>query len=100
MDIQCATKQVQQIQNVNDEYLMDIIKEHIPSSKWRTINNCRMYLRIITISDITDPGGNIMRLDIIEGIGSNNSRMMWPIIMKPSQEEWKMWKWELRKTIL
>ena len=73
--------------------------QHIPSQKLQHINRCRMHLKVITISSIT----NISRSHITQQITHripNNSKLTWPKIPHPELHMWKTWDWDINKYLL
>jgi hypothetical protein len=84
-----------QPQRIRDTAIMETI-QHNKYSKidLKTINACRIYLKVITVSDITSTNG----LDIIPSMlnGHRNpsfhNTLKWPTQKKPSQEYWTLFK--------
>jgi hypothetical protein len=63
------TKPIQayQLLRENDEYLMEkVLQLTKDAKKARHINYCRLYLNVITISDITEPDGKCICSDVYQ----------------------------------
>ena len=55
--------------------------------KQRSINNCRMYLKVIMISDIETINGSHIKMSIMNHIPIT-SKFLWPKIKKPNNCHW------------
>jgi hypothetical protein len=60
----------------------------------RRINACRVYLRVLWVSDLLlDPDDTVMDTDIINGRKINNrSSLQYPYQGRPSQRDFELWK--------
>jgi len=60
----------------------------------RTLNRCRIYLKVITLSDITTADGTRKIPSVKKGyqIPARISTLMWPNQGKPNSAEWKIWE--------
>ena len=79
----------------NDGYMMEIIYEsHIQQQNWPAINRCRMYHRILTLSDKTTGTGNKIRSDIWDEkqCVEQDLRTDWPRQGQPSPGDWRIWQ--------
>ena len=82
-------------QRQNDTHIMDTI---ISSNRYnpaqvKTMNLCRLYLCITTVSDITSSDGKQIISDLVDGTRINNeSSFRWPHQSKPPPCAWKLWK--------
>jgi hypothetical protein len=87
-----------------DQGLMQFLADAgVPAWKLRKINRVRIYLKVLTISDIATPCGtrlNRDRYDIIEPIPVEHSYYRWPLQKKPGETAWKYWRPALRLLIV
>ena len=75
----------------NDHCIMNIAtSKQLSKRVLRQINTCRQYLRVITISDITEQDGFTIIPHIINHIPVK-SKYIWPSIIKPPPKTWKVW---------
>jgi len=89
-------------QRVNDNGLMaTFISAGYRSDKLRTLNECRMYLRVITISDVVDGDGTHLCPMAIEGQRDEGktSKFKWPSTKKTNISAWYVWKDALKQTL-
>jgi hypothetical protein len=87
----------------NDKEIMSYAIKYTDEIKKQTIiNNCRLYLQIFLISDMTNKDGDRLNADIHKGkknIGTNNNRyqsIIWPVQLKPPKTAWRIWRKMLR----
>ena len=84
-------------QREHDSYLMDYIlhSNHYTAVEARKLNYCRIYLNVVTVSDITRPCGDKVDPAFYTGhLTESSSR---PNLMhfhqdRPSEKEWKLWR--------
>jgi hypothetical protein len=85
------------LQRTHDSYLMDHILQsnHCTAAEVRKLNYCRLYLNVVTVSDIAQPSGN--RVDpsfymrhLTESSSRPNSMRVHQ--ERPSEQEWKLWR--------
>lgn len=95
MSLEIKSLESERQQRVNDEYIMDKIKIE-STQKIRQINRCRIYLKIIFISDLADPGGRTLDRNIVYHRIPEQSKFTWPAYDIPSEADWKIWQWALR----
>jgi hypothetical protein len=85
------------LQRTHDSYLMDHILQsnHYTAAEVRKLNYCRLYLNVVTVSDITQPNDNSVDPSFYTGhLAASSSR---PNLMsvhqeRPSEQEWKLWR--------
>jgi hypothetical protein len=92
-----------------DKGLMDIAMKYTKDVKKQTaINNCRLYLQVNTLAEITNTTGDKVHKEAYFGLSDemgpllrNHSRttMLWPIQNKPPQRAWKIWKKMVRTIV-
>eukprot|EP00978_Attheya_sp_CCMP212_P009481 scaffold22443_cov67-Attheya_sp.AAC.1 len=73
---------------------MDVVLESptIPPSAYASLNYCRMYLQVTTLSDITTSDRNYIKYDALMGEIDRNQiidDIQWPYQKKPNEETWK-----------
>jgi hypothetical protein len=87
----------------NDRTIMDSTKSnYFTKTELKSINACRIYLQVITISKITNEEGTQILPSVLHGkVDQNNvpalwkktkSRLKWPRQPYPSVPSWKLWK--------
>lgn len=59
----------------------------------KSLNRCRIYLQVWTLSDITSAEGTDIKPPILQGhhLTDRRSNVSWPIQQKPPREDWKLW---------
>ena len=57
--------------------------------KLKKINNCRMYIHAMTMSDLMTNTGNTFNKAVTSGSTKCPSVYDWLVINKPKQNEWK-----------
>jgi hypothetical protein len=84
----------------NDLFLMEeFFKQHIPVAHMRILNRCRLYLQVITLSDISTADGHTILPEIKQGIWleQRKSNLLWPTQCDPPQANWEIWRHYLRQ---
>ena len=93
-----------QKQREKDEYLMDIARKQGYNQKhMKQINQVRMYLKVITLADITEEMGTHIEASCFEWKKSCPINTNWKIqgqIPKPNREEWHRWKTLLKTKLI
>ena len=82
-----------------DEGIMDILVNELTAqntteSEILTLNRCRLYLQVVTLSDICCSDGLSIDRAIYLGerYEDRKSRWIWPEQARPSTKEWENWK--------
>ena len=86
------------LRRLEDGYLMEqFYMEPTTRRHWSAINKCRLFHRILTLSDITNGQGTRLRQDIWEGTTSvkHDNREDWPRQGQPSKSDWGVWQQSL-----
>jgi hypothetical protein len=88
---------VPQLERVRDCHIMDLVLESTQFSTKEVcmINYCRLYLQVVTISDITLPDGIFLDPTMLRGSSSRlSSRTTWHHFhqIKPSPKAWTCWR--------
>jgi hypothetical protein len=87
----------------NDQSIIDAIRNNpaIKPSEWRSINRCRLYLKVFTLSDITTADGLRLTGYSIRGyrhLPSTNPSIHFQHWQQPPQYCWTQWRKALRLT--
>ncbi|EJK60899.1 hypothetical protein THAOC_18684 [Thalassiosira oceanica] len=86
-------------QRVGDVSLMEAFCR-LPRVKPREIkdaNHCRLFLRAITLSDITDMNGDCIPLEYLEGRARLDSPLLWPRQPQPTKKMWTTFRRLIRE---
>jgi hypothetical protein len=77
----------------------EFFKQHIPVAHMRILNRCRLYLQVITLSDISTADGHTILPEIKQGIWleQRKSNLLWPTQCNPPQANWEIWRHYLRQ---
>jgi hypothetical protein len=78
---------------------MDAFHTHLPSiSTLRILNQCRLYLQVITLSDIATADGKLILPEAKQGVPLSDrlSTLLWPAQGNPSKVDWVVWKYYLQ----
>ena len=73
----------------------------IPTASLKTLNKCRMYLKVFSLADITTGTGNKIRNEAWHGRRFNTGRensSSWPNWGRPSLQAWTYWRTALKLT--
>ena len=83
-------KRVIGLQRANDRYIMCDVKSYSVTTQ-RYIQQCRLYLKVQMLSDITTAGGNRVERSYYAGGKTRESTLRWPNQGKPNKRAWKEW---------
>ena len=78
-----------------DSFLMeDFVASGVTHDTLKRLNACRLYLQVITVSDICDAAGRMILEESLHGRLTRDrvSSFKWPIQPRPSQRAWKAWR--------
>ena len=65
------------------------------------MNSCRLYLRVLSVSDISDPQGLHIRKDILDGTAKPlRTKLLWPRQDQPSKKAWTAWRKAIRDNFI
>ena len=70
----------------------DFLLEAPTASELKQLNLCRLYLRVITLSDICECNGLTITRQCWEGIRPINTTQLWPNQAKPPSSHWTTWR--------
>ena len=89
----------------NDSFLMEKVRQQaISDNDLVRFNRCRMFLHVLTISDLTDAHGTHLVHGALNGrtlrSGLRRSSLSWPIQGRPIQSDWMVWEQYLRSCYL
>jgi hypothetical protein len=87
----------------NDKGIMEQARLHTTDiTTLQQINNCRLYLQVNTLADITTPDGTAIHPEAYYGLQDNQSNpqlwtktkstLKWPLQPRPPQTAWRKWQ--------
>jgi hypothetical protein len=87
------------LQRVVDVSLMEALSQldSVKKADLITANNCRMYLRVITLSDITTMDGRAIDKRLIDGFTRAESTLRWPMQPIPTDRMWTTFRRLLKR---
>ena len=81
----------------DDIIIMDYVQKHIPRWMWIGINNCRLYLQAIALSDLTNiEGTHILPGNYQVTERQRTSRLDFPLQDKPNESDINCWQYLIR----
>ncbi|MGH7974595.1 MAG: hypothetical protein ACREBR_03650, partial [bacterium] len=85
-------------QGDNDSFLMQTFASQFTAAEAQMINQCRMFLQVVTVADIATGDGRTVGKTYIEGKRDEHriSNYSWPIQSNPSERSWQVWRKALR----
>ena len=88
------------LQRLKDASLMDRFSQvkGATKHKLRIANECRIFLRVITIAELADINGRFISPDRLDGTWQAKSNLRWPTQCKPTKKMWDVFRWFLRKS--
>jgi len=89
-------------QRENDMGLMEMfVNEGYRNDELILLNKCRMYLQVLTVSDVVDGDGTHLCPITTTGklYKGRHSKFKWPKVTKPTIRAWYEWRTALRKTL-
>ena len=92
-----------QLRRRNDQFIMNkIIATGYSAKQLQSINRCRLYLRVTTLSDLTNGYGDELNLSILQGIRDDDAYTpyLWPQQQRPDDRSWALWRKALRASFL
>ena len=97
LSIQLADPCIPPLQREHDSYIMDHILQsnHYTKAEVRKLNYCRLYLQVVTVSDLTTTDGLSIDPHLLHGLPSaysSRSALLSIHQERPSETEWKLWR--------
>ena len=87
----------------DDTFIMNdfMTNPEIPESHWAKLNRCRLYLKVMTVSDITTSCGQYITAAAWHGRQSQTGRNTeeWPKWGRPTLQSWSLWRSALIRTL-
>ena len=84
-------------QRENDYCIMEYVMRYLPERMWNSINLCRLYLQAVTMADITTFDGTVIPKTVCEVQKPyRQSRLKFPVPIRPSKEDRKPWQYFIR----
>ncbi len=89
------------LQREGDQFLMDcfIRIPGITTSELRKANAVRLYMRVLTISDLADPTGRFIPDGMLTGAWQAGSDIYWPYQTNPPESFWAVFRQCLRQSL-
>jgi len=86
------------LQREKDAHIIDLVTRHpFSTTELKHINQCRLYLQVIYLSDIfTFNGKQLEQWVWKQHIPHRTSKWTWPQIAPPSTYQWNIWKTAIR----
>jgi hypothetical protein len=89
----------------NDQNIMGELLKSVKSPiSIRRVNQCRLFLQVTWLSEMTDPEGNAVLPEFLDYTGTHTnvsrSNLRWPIQALPAPKSWEIWKKLTRKRFL
>jgi hypothetical protein len=75
--------------------IMDLaLTFQLDTHQLRSINTCRLYLQVVTVSDIVTAKGDRVLLSVMEGERNPHTatQLEWPDVPKPPSSSWTQWR--------
>ena len=92
---------IQIYSRTQDSSLMEDFLLLDPSpGKLKLLNQCRLFLRVTSLSDICTENGDKLTRNCWEGTDRQPSPLLWPCQHKPSTKAWRIWRSFLSKCYL
>jgi hypothetical protein len=82
------------ISRQHDTFIMEeFLTLKLPTNIMARLNRCRIYLKVLTVSDITTADGQRILVEVKQGNQPlyRQSRLTWPTQGYPSKEDWAHW---------
>lgn len=82
------------LKRLNDRMLMDyFLSLKFKPSELQTLNKWRIYLQVLTLSDIVSADGKFFIPMVLNGIQlvDRKSSLDWPVQQCPPQQAWRLW---------
>ena len=87
-------------QRTNDKIIMDEIIPHHTDREIKMIQQCRIYLKAVTLADITDESGQMITenaWNVSKGEVDKPHRLKWPYQQRPSRSAISLWRQALKR---
>jgi len=87
------------MQRERDQMIMEIfLRSGYREAELATLNRCRMYLRVIYLSDVCNGQGTAIEPHFWSGNRTSDvHQYSWPKVLKPAPAEWHLWQCALTK---
>lgn len=95
IEVDVESHWVPQLLRQGDIGLMDMAMTfHLDPQQLRCINTCRLYLQVITVSDITTARGDRLLSSVMVGDRdpARSSNLLWPTVPRPPNSFWHAWR--------
>jgi hypothetical protein len=93
--LQISTATIQPLQRQGDKYIMDLVlaSNLFKAREIKFLNYCRLYLQVITLSDMYNAQGNALAVGIYDGYRSHTqsrSTLLEPFQERPNSQVWSL----------
>ena len=78
----------------------DFMLEQPTPRELQTLNSCRLFLRVLTLSDICTAKGDEIARQCWEGTTPTRATQLWPKQDKPPSNVWLLWRKYLSRCYL
>jgi hypothetical protein len=100
--LQISTATIQPLQRQGDKYIMDLVlaSNLFKARDMKFLNCCRLYLQVLTLSDMYNAQGNALAVGIYDGYRSHTqsrSTLLEPFQERPNSQVWSLWRRFLRQ---
>jgi hypothetical protein len=99
LQVSVADQWIPSLTRAHDKNLMDyFVGLGYSPAILGTLNRCRLYLQIITLSDIVSADGSCIITDVFQGLPllDRKSTLKWPNQQRPPSKDWEIWASALR----
>jgi hypothetical protein len=80
----------------NQNIMGELLKMEKSPISIQRVNQCRLFLQVTWLSEMTDPQGNTVLLEFLDFTGTHTdvsrSNLRWPIQALPPPKSWEIWK--------
>jgi hypothetical protein len=92
---------IQPLQRQGDKYIMDVVlaSNLFQAREVKFLNYCRLYLQVLTLSDMYNAQGDALAVGIYDGYRSHTqsrSTLLEPFQERPNSQVWPLWRRFLR----
>jgi hypothetical protein len=99
--LQIANATIQPLQRQGDKYIMDVVlaSNLFKAREIKFLNYCRLYLQVLTLSDMYNAQGDALAVGIYNGYRSHTqsrSTLLEPFQERPNSQAWSLWRRFLR----
>lgn len=95
--LQIAQATIQPLQRQGDKYVMDVVlaSKLFKPREIKFLNYCRLYLQVLSLSDMYNAQGNALAVGIYDGYraqSQSRSTLLEPFQERPNSQVWSLWR--------